>query len=63
MHLRKCLKEKGLSTAVGDEGGFAPDLKGTEDALETIIKAISLAGYKPGTDITIALESGSLRIL
>ena len=54
--LKKVLKEKGLSTAVGDEGGFAPDLKGTEDALETIIKAISLAGYKPGTDITIALD-------
>jgi enolase len=54
--LKKVLKEKGLSTAVGDEGGFAPDLKGTEDALETIIKAISVAGYKPGTDITIALD-------
>jgi enolase len=45
-----------LSTAVGDEGGFAASLKGTEDALETIIKAISAAGYKPGSDITIALD-------
>jgi enolase len=54
--LKKVLKERGLSTAVGDEGGFAPKLDGTEDALETIIKAISAAGYKPGTDVTIALD-------
>ncbi len=54
--LKKVLKERGLSTAVGDEGGFAPALKGTEDALESIIKAISAAGYKPGSDVTIALD-------
>jgi enolase len=54
--LKKVLKERGLSTAVGDEGGFAPNLSGTEDALETIIKAISAAGYKPGADVTIALD-------
>jgi enolase len=54
--LKKVLKGRGLSTAVGDEGGFAPTLEGTEDALETILKAISAAGYKPGTDITIALD-------
>jgi enolase len=54
--LKKVLKERGLSTAVGDEGGFAPALGGTEDALETIIKAISAAGYKPGIDVTIALD-------
>ena len=54
--LKKVLKERGLSTAVGDEGGFAPNLNGTEDALETIIKAINIAGYKPGTDVTIALD-------
>jgi enolase len=54
--LKKVLKERGLSTAVGDEGGFAPTLGGTEDALETILKAISAAGYKPGSDITIALD-------
>jgi enolase len=54
--LKKVLKERGLSTAVGDEGGFAPSLSGTEDALETIIKAISAAGYKPGADVTIALD-------
>jgi enolase len=54
--LKKVLKERGLSTAVGDEGGFAPTLGGTEDTLETIIKAVSAAGYKPGVDITIALD-------
>ena len=54
--LKKVLKGRGLSTAVGDEGGFAPNLEGTEDALETIIKAISASGYKPGIDITIALD-------
>ncbi len=54
--LKKVLKERGLSTAVGDEGGFAPALKGTEDALESIIKAITAAGYKPGSDVTIALD-------
>jgi enolase len=54
--LKKVLKGRGLSTAVGDEGGFAPNLNGTEDALETILKAISTAGYKPGEDITIALD-------
>lgn len=54
--LKKVLKERGLSTAVGDEGGFAPVLGGTEDALETILKAISAAGYKPGSDVTIALD-------
>src|SRR4030043_1768705 len=54
--LKKVLKGRGLSTAVGDEGGFAPTLEGTEDALETIVKAISAAGYKPGVDVTIALD-------
>jgi enolase len=54
--LKKVLKGRGLSTAVGDEGGFAPALDGTEDALETIIKAIEAAGYKAGTDIVIALD-------
>jgi enolase len=54
--LKKVLKSRGLSTAVGDEGGFAPTLDGTEDALETILKAITEAGYKPGSDVTIALD-------
>jgi len=57
--LKKVLKSRGLSTAVGDEGGFAPTLDGTEDALDTIIKAISAAGYKPGVDVTIALDSAA----
>ena len=58
--LKKILKEKGLSTAVGDEGGFAPAFKGgTEEALDSIIKAIDLAGYKPGQDIMIGLDCAS----
>ena len=56
-HLKNVLHERGLSTAVGDEGGFAPNLEGgTEDALETIAKAVSQAGYKLGDDIMIALD-------
>ncbi|MCK5066618.1 MAG: phosphopyruvate hydratase [Bacteroidales bacterium] len=54
--LKSVLKARGLSTAVGDEGGFAPKLEGTEDALDSILKAIEQAGYKPGKDITIALD-------
>ena len=49
----------GLSTAVGDEGGFAPTLKGTEDALESIIEAIKKAGYKPGEEVMIGLDCAS----
>ena len=55
-HLKKILSDRKLSTAVGDEGGFAPKLTGTEDALETILKAISDAGFKPGSDVMIALD-------
>lgn len=55
-HLKKVLHDRNLSTAVGDEGGFAPSLDGTEDALDTIIKAISNAGYKAGEDVMIALD-------
>ncbi len=54
--LKKVLSERGLSTAVGDEGGFAPVLGGTEDALESILIAIENAGYVPGKDITIGLD-------
>ncbi len=54
--LKKVLHDRGLSTAVGDEGGFAPALNGTEDALESIIKAVEAAGYKPGKDVTIGLD-------
>ncbi len=55
-NLKKILKDRGLSTAVGDEGGFAPTLDGTEDALETILKAIKNAGYKPGEEVLLALD-------
>lgn len=54
--LQKVLKGRGLSTAVGDEGGFAPALKGIDDALDCIVEAIKAAGYKPGKDVTIALD-------
>jgi enolase len=54
--LKSVLKKRGLSTAVGDEGGFAPNLKSVEDALETIIQAIKDAGYKPGKDIFLTLD-------
>ncbi len=58
-NLKKVLKARGLSTAVGDEGGFAPALDGTEDALDCIIKAIEAAGYVPGKDVTIGLDCAS----
>lgn len=54
--LKKVLKAKGLSTAVGDEGGFAPSLAGTEDALDLILSAVEKAGYVPGKDVTLALD-------
>ena len=54
--LKKILKEKGLATAVGDEGGFAPNLSNDEEALELLVEAISKAGYKPGEDICLATD-------
>ncbi|WP_291565227.1 phosphopyruvate hydratase [Bacteroides sp.] len=57
--LKKVLHDRGLSTAVGDEGGFAPSLNGTEDALESIIAAIKAAGYEPGKDIMIGMDCAS----
>ncbi|MBD5397247.1 phosphopyruvate hydratase [bacterium] len=57
--LKNVLKKKGLSTGVGDEGGFAPNLKSNEEALEVILQAIEQAGYKPGEDIFIALDPAS----
>ncbi|MEQ8882448.1 MAG: phosphopyruvate hydratase [Cyclobacteriaceae bacterium] len=58
--LKKILHDKGLSTAVGDEGGFAPNFSGgTEEALDSVIKAIKDAGYKPGDDVTIAMDCAS----
>jgi enolase len=55
-HLKALLKKKGLSTAVGDEGGFAPNLASSEEALETILDAIRAAGYKPGSQVGLALD-------
>lgn len=57
--LKKVLHDRGLSTAVGDEGGFAPALNGTEDALESILAAIKLAGYEPGKDVMIGMDCAS----
>ncbi|MDE2995643.1 MAG: phosphopyruvate hydratase [Bacteroidota bacterium] len=58
-HLKKVLHDMGLSTAVGDEGGFAPNLSSNEEALEVILRAIEEAGYTPGSDIHIALDPAS----
>ena len=58
-HLKSILHDRGLSTAVGDEGGFAPTFDGTEDAIETILKAIEKAGYKAGEEIKLALDCAS----
>ena len=57
--LKKVLRDRGLSTAVGDEGGFAPNLEGTEDALNSIIAAIKAAGYEPGKDVMIGMDCAS----
>jgi len=57
--LKKIVEERGYSSAVGDEGGFAPDLKSNEEALQLIVEAIERAGYKPGTDISLAMDVAS----
>lgn len=57
--LKSVLKEKGLNTAVGDEGGFAPNLKSNEEALQTIIEAIEKAGYTPGEQVKLAMDAAS----
>src|SRR6202035_2835073 len=57
--LKSVLKKKGYNTAVGDEGGFAPSLKSNDEAIELILEAIQLAGYKPGEQIAIALDPAS----
>ena len=57
--LKKVLHSRGLSTAVGDEGGFAPALSGTEDALDAIMEAIKIAGYEPGKDVKIGMDCAS----
>ncbi len=58
-NLKKLLHDRGLSTAVGDEGGFAPTLDGTEDAIESILKAVEMAGYKPGEEVMIAMDAAA----
>ncbi len=57
--LKSVLKEKGYNTAVGDEGGFAPNLKSNEEALATIVEAIEKAGYKPGEEVLLAMDVAS----
>lgn len=58
-HLKKVLKDKGLSTNVGDEGGFAPNLKSNDEAVKVILQAIEKAGYKPGEDVVLALDAAT----
>jgi enolase len=58
-HLKTVLKKKGYSTNVGDEGGFAPNIASNEEAIETVLKAIEVAGYKPGVDIQIAMDAAT----
>jgi enolase len=58
-HLKNVLKQRGLSTTVGDEGGFAPSLKSNAEALELVLEAIGKAGYSPGRDICLALDAAS----
>lgn len=58
-HLKKVLKAKGYSTNVGDEGGFAPEIKSNEEAIETVLKAIESAGYKPGDQVKIAMDAAA----
>lgn len=61
-HLKNVLKKKGLSTNVGDEGGFAPNIQSNEEAIETVISAIESAGYKPGVDIFIAMDAANTEL-
>ena len=61
-NLKSVLKDKGYSTAVGDEGGFAPDLKTNEEAIEVILEAVEKAGYKPGDDIRIAIDAAATEL-
>lgn len=58
-NLKKVLHQKGYSTNVGDEGGFAPNIKSNEEAIETVLKAIEVAGFKPGEDVFIAMDAAS----
>ena len=61
--LKGILKEKGLSTAVGDEGGFAPDIRDTREALELILQAVEQSGYRPGQEIGIAMDAAASELV
>ena len=61
-NLKKVLKDKGLSTAVGDEGGFAPDLATADDVIDLILEAVKKAGYEPGTDIKLAMDPATTEL-
>ncbi len=61
-HLKKVLSDKGKSTAVGDEGGFAPDLGSNEEAVEVVLQAIEAAGYRPGEDVVLALDAAATEL-
>ncbi|SDH66840.1 phosphopyruvate hydratase [Alteribacillus bidgolensis] len=61
-NLKKVLKDKGYNTAVGDEGGFAPNLGSNEEALQTIVEAIEKAGYKPGEEVQLAMDAASSEV-
>ena len=58
-HLKNVLRDKGMSTNVGDEGGFAPDLRSNQEAIETVLQAIEAAGYRPGEDLCIAVDAAA----
>jgi enolase len=58
-HLKQVLKKQGLSTNVGDEGGFAPNIRSNEEAIETVLRAIEAAGYRPGEEIYIAMDAAA----
>src|SRR5699024_745550 len=60
--LKNVLQDKGYNTAVGDEGGFAPNLRSNEEALQTIVEAIEAAGYKPGEEIKLAMDAAASEI-
>ena len=59
MHWQALLKDRGLATSVGDEGGFAPDLGSDEEAIEHILEAVKKAGYEPGKDFMLAMDAAS----
>ncbi|HET9948772.1 MAG TPA: phosphopyruvate hydratase [Longimicrobiales bacterium] len=61
-HLKKVLSAKGKSTAVGDEGGFAPDLSSNEEAVEVVLQAIEAAGYRPGEDVVLTLDAAATEL-